>query len=67
VQSPYLYDVNPDGSLNWIFDVASYGGGNIIQSAPTIDQNGVIYVGSAALFQDNTGCVFAVNSNGTPK
>ena len=66
VQSPYLYDVNPDGSLNWIFNVANDGGGSLIQSAPTIDQNGVIYVGSATLFQDHQGCVFAVNSNGSP-
>jgi outer membrane protein assembly factor BamB len=66
-QSPYLYDVNPDGSLNWIFNVADHGGGTIIQSAPTIDQNGVIYVGSAAPLQDYLGCVFAINSNGTPK
>jgi hypothetical protein len=65
--SPYVYDVNPDGSLNWIFNVASFGGGTIIQSAPTIDQNGVIYVGSATLFQDQTGCVFAINPDGSPK
>ncbi len=65
--SPYLYDVNPDGSLNWIVNVSDDGGGTIIQSSPTMDQNGVIYVGSATLFQDHQGCVFAVNSNGSPK
>jgi hypothetical protein len=65
--SPYVYDVNPDGSLNWVFNVAKYGGGNIIQSSPTVDQNGVIYVGSATLFQEHVGCVFAINPDGTPK
>jgi hypothetical protein len=67
-KSPYLYDVNPDGSLNWVLNVAELGGGNLIQCSPTIDQNGVIYTGSANLTADpQTGCLFAVNPNGTTK
>jgi outer membrane protein assembly factor BamB len=52
-----VYAINPDGTLNWIFNVP--GGG--ISSSPAIGSDGTIYVGSYDTY------IYAINPDGTQK
>ncbi|MDD5169227.1 MAG: PQQ-binding-like beta-propeller repeat protein, partial [Syntrophales bacterium] len=51
-----LYAINANGTLKWIYDI-----GCPVLPAPTIDNNGVIYIG------DEKGEVFAINPDGSKK
>ena len=44
-----LYAFNPDGNVKWIFET-----GDAIESSPTIDADGTIYIGS------NDGKLYAI-------
>jgi outer membrane protein assembly factor BamB len=53
--SPYLYSVNPDGSLKWFCHVpnpnwsgAAEFNSNVIFSSPVVDPSGTVYVGTGA-------------------
>jgi outer membrane protein assembly factor BamB len=56
----YVYSINLDGTLNWIFD-EKIGGVSGTSSSPAIGVDRTIYVGSSI---DN---LFAINPNGTYK
>lgn len=53
-----LYSLSKDGKLNWKYFL-----GGVVGNSPTIDENGVIYVGT--LSYDWT--LYAINPNGTKK
>ena len=56
-----FYALNPNGTLKWKYDID----GIVISTGPAIDENGIIYVGTA--FNMNGDRLFAINPNGTVK
>jgi len=64
VNSPYLYFINPDGSLNYVANVTPYFGGPMVQTSPTVDLNGVTYTGSGNNADYTYGSLLAFSTNG---
>lgn len=79
-QTATLYAVNPDGTEKWqfqahipppdgVWDFENF----MINSDPTIGQDGTIYVGSGMSYhgvgqeQTNVGCLWAINPDGSEK
>jgi outer membrane protein assembly factor BamB len=62
--SSYIYAVHPDGTLKWKCSVEASE-----LNSPTIDSEGVIYVGSIDLSADGSqsGDLYAINPDGTLK
>jgi hypothetical protein len=65
----FLYALNPNGSLRWIFDVNTMTGGHYELGPPALGLDGTIYIPASLPNGAGTfpGGIVAVNPNGTKK
>lgn len=62
-----LYSYAPDGTQNWMFDLAKGGATGNQESSPAVDTDGTIYIGVGQGTNSSNGYLYAINPDGTQK